>query len=80
MHTTLNIDDDSMKQANQLTGITEKTALVKAGLEALIARESACRLALLGGSQPDMEMPPRCHQIALALTDSKLLSHNFSSW
>ena len=59
MRTTLNIDDDLLKQANQLTGITEKTALVKAGLEALIARESARRLALLGGSQPDLEMPPR---------------------
>jgi Arc/MetJ family transcription regulator len=59
MRTTLNIDEDLLKQANQLTGITEKTALVKAGLEALIARESARRLALLGGSQPDLEMPPR---------------------
>ena len=59
MRTTLNIDDDLLKLASQLTGITEKTALVKAGLEALIARESARRLALLGGSQPDLKTPPR---------------------
>lgn len=51
MKTTLNIDDDLMAQARKLTGISEKTALVREGLEALIARESARRLAALGGSE-----------------------------
>jgi Arc/MetJ family transcription regulator len=52
MRTTLNINDDLLKQAAQLSGITEKTAVVHAGLEALVARESAKRLAALGGSEP----------------------------
>ena len=54
MHTrtTLNIDDDLLQEATRLTGIAEKTAVVRAGLEALIARESARRLAALGGSEP----------------------------
>ena len=51
MRTTLNIDDELLEEARRLTGIDEKTALVRAGLEALIARESARRLAALGGTQ-----------------------------
>ena len=51
MRTTLNIDDGAIKKASELTGITEKTALVRLGLEALIARESAKRLAALGGTE-----------------------------
>ena len=51
MRTTLNIDDDLLGRAAQLTGIDEKTALVRMGLEALVARESASRLARLGGTQ-----------------------------
>jgi len=54
MRTTLNIDDGLLREAARLTGVTEKTALVRAGLEALIARESARRLAALGGSQPNL--------------------------
>jgi Arc/MetJ family transcription regulator len=50
MRTTLNIDDALLDRATQLSGLREKTAVVKAGLEALIARESAARLAALGGS------------------------------
>jgi len=50
----LNIDEKLVKKATQLTGITEKTSLVRMGLEALIARESARRLADLGGSEPDL--------------------------
>lgn len=53
MRTTLNIDDTLYKEAVSLTGIREKTALVKEGLIALIQRESARRLALLGGSDPN---------------------------
>lgn len=59
MRTTINIDDDLLEKAAELTGIREKTTLVRRGLEALIARESAIRLAALGGSEPDLEVSPR---------------------
>lgn len=51
----MNIDDDLLEQARRLTDIREKTALVHAGLVALIERESARRLAQLGGSEPRLE-------------------------
>ena len=51
MRTTLNIEDNLIEKASKITGIKEKTTLVKLGLEALIARESARRLAKLGGTQ-----------------------------
>ena len=54
MKTTLNIDDRLLAEARRLSKIDEKTALVRAGLEALIARESARRLAALGGSEPSL--------------------------
>ena len=59
MRTTLNIDDELLQRAQQLTGINEKTAIVRSGLEALIARESARRLAKLGGTDPDLKEIPR---------------------
>ncbi|MEQ8484663.1 MAG: type II toxin-antitoxin system VapB family antitoxin [Pseudomonadales bacterium] len=59
MRTTLNIDDDLLDQAQRLTGIQEKAALVREGLRALIERESARRLARLGGSEPDLRPVPR---------------------
>lgn len=59
MRTTLNIDDDLLDEARRLTGMREKTALVRMGLEALIARESARRLAALAGSQPDLDLTSR---------------------
>ena len=59
MRTTLNIDDDLIDKASSLTGIKEKTALVRAGLEALIARASARRLAELGGTESGLEPIPR---------------------
>ena len=59
MRTTLNIEDNLMDKASNLTGIKEKTALVKLGLEALIARESARRLAKLGGTQKQLKAIPR---------------------
>jgi Arc/MetJ family transcription regulator len=59
MRTTLNIEDDLMEKASRMTGIKEKTALVKLGLEALIARESARRLAKLGGTQKQLQAIPR---------------------
>jgi Arc/MetJ family transcription regulator len=51
MRTTLNIDDSVLRRAAQLTGVKEKTSLVRLGLEALISRESARRLAELGGTE-----------------------------
>lgn len=59
MKTTLNIDDALLAEAEALTEISEKTALVRAGLEALIARESARRLARLGGSERALAPIPR---------------------
>lgn len=59
MRTTLNIDDELLRRAAHLTGITEKTALVREGLTALIQRESARRLAKLGGKEPKADMIPR---------------------
>lgn len=59
MRTTLNIDEGLIRKASSLTGIKEKTALVKLGLEALIARESARRLAKLGGTEKNLEPIPR---------------------
>jgi Arc/MetJ family transcription regulator len=55
MRSTLNLDDELIEKAKKLTGIDEKTALIRAGLEALIARETARRLAALGGTQPDFQ-------------------------
>jgi Arc/MetJ family transcription regulator len=59
MRTTLNIDDEILKEASRLTGIKEKTALVRLGLESLIARESSKRLARLGGTEKDLRPIPR---------------------
>ena len=59
MRTTLNIDDNLLAKAARLTGVGEKTALVKIGLEALIAQESARRLAKLGGTQKSLKDIPR---------------------
>jgi Arc/MetJ family transcription regulator len=59
MRTTLNIDNDLYAKAVELTGIHEKTALLRESLKALIERESARRLAMLGGSEPELEAIPR---------------------
>lgn len=59
MRTTLNIEDALVEKASELTGIKEKTTLVKLGLEALIARESARRLAKLGGTEKQLKAIPR---------------------
>ena len=59
MKTTMILDDALLKRALELTGLKEKTAAVHAGLEALIARESARRLAKLGGTMPDLALAPR---------------------
>lgn len=57
MRTTLNIEDELLEKASKLTGIKEKTYLVKLGLEALIARESSKRLAKLGGTEKELTRP-----------------------
>jgi Arc/MetJ family transcription regulator len=59
MRTTLNLDEELIEEARKLTGIQEKTALLHAGLQALVAREAALRLAAMGGSQPDIRPIPR---------------------
>ena len=59
MRTTLNIEDKLISKASKLTGVKEKTALVKLGLEALIAIESSKRLAKLGGTEKNLAMVPR---------------------
>jgi Arc/MetJ family transcription regulator len=59
MRTTLALDDDLLAEAQRLTGTTEKTALVRQALTALIERESARRLARLGGSEPTLGDVPR---------------------
>lgn len=55
MRTTLNIDDDLLKKAQKLTGITEKTSLVRLSLETLIAHEASKRLSLLGGTEKELK-------------------------
>ena len=59
MRTTLNIEDKLISTASKLTGIKEKTSLVKLGLEALIAKESAKRLAKLGRTEKNIKDIPR---------------------
>jgi hypothetical protein len=59
MRTTLNIEDSLIDKASRMTGIKKKTVLVKLGLEALIAGESARRLARMGGTQKKLKAIPR---------------------
>jgi Arc/MetJ family transcription regulator len=59
VRTTLNLDDDLLAEAQRLTGLSGKAELVREGLRALIERESARRLARLGGSEPQLKAVPR---------------------
>lgn len=59
MRTTISFDDAQLDRAQRLTGLTEKSALVREALKALIERESARRLALLGGTEPELRPVPR---------------------
>jgi len=59
MRTTISLDDELLSKAHDLTGIKEKSAILREGLKALIERESARRLALIGGIAPDFNVPPR---------------------
>ncbi|MDP3873348.1 MAG: type II toxin-antitoxin system VapB family antitoxin [Methyloversatilis sp.] len=59
MRTTIALDDELLAKAEALTGLSEKSALVREALRALIQRESAKRLALLGGTEPQLQDVPR---------------------
>ena len=59
MRTTLNLDDSLLEKAGRMTGVKEKAALVREGLKALVERESARRLARLGGTEPELDAVPR---------------------
>jgi Arc/MetJ family transcription regulator len=59
MRTTIALDDELIRQAQEYTGVTEKAALVKMGLTLLVQREAARRLAALGGSDPNATAAPR---------------------
>jgi Arc/MetJ family transcription regulator len=59
MRTTVTIDDDLLARAQEMTGITEKSALIRAALTALMQQQAARRLARLGGSMSDLVVPPR---------------------
>lgn len=59
MRTTVTVDDELVARAAELTGVTEKSALLRESLKALIERESARRLARLGGSEPQIKDIPR---------------------
>ena len=59
MRTTINIEDELIDKASKLTGVREKTSLVRLGLQALIAKESSVRLAKLGGTEKQLRPIPR---------------------
>ncbi len=61
MRTTVTLDDALLEQAQRLTGVSERSTLIHDGLKALIERESARRLARLGGSEPRLKTVPRRH-------------------
>jgi Arc/MetJ family transcription regulator len=62
MRTTINIDDELLAKVARLTGSVDRSAMVREGLKALIERESARRLARLGGTQRELKAPPRRRQ------------------
>jgi Arc/MetJ family transcription regulator len=59
VRTTINLDDELLEEARRITGMEGRTALIHEGLRALIERESARRLARLGGSEPQLRPVPR---------------------
>jgi len=59
MRTTVNLDEKLIEEAMQMTGVRERTALIHEGLKALVTRESARRLARLGGTEPQLRPIPR---------------------
>ena len=59
MRTTINLDDELLSKTARISGLTERTLLIHEGLQALIERESASRLARLSGTQKSLKVPPR---------------------
>lgn len=59
MRTTVTLDDELMEAAMEYSGLTEKSAVIRTALQAYVSREAARRLARMGGSQPDFELPAR---------------------
>ena len=59
MRTTVNLDEKLLEEAMRMTGVHERTALIHEGLRALVSRESARRLARLGGTEPQLRAIPR---------------------
>ncbi len=59
MRTTLALDDELLARAQELTGLKEKSTVVREALKALVEREAARRLARMGGTEPDLRAPPR---------------------
>lgn len=59
MRTTVTIDDQLLEDAIELTGITEKSTLIREALKSIVAREAGRRLARMGGTMPDLVAPPR---------------------
>lgn len=59
MRTTVNLDEELIEEAMRVTGVQERTALIHEGLRALVTRESARRLARLGGTEPQLRAIPR---------------------
>lgn len=59
MRTTVTLDDELVAKAQKMTGITDKTTLLRTALQKMVEREAARRLILLGGSAPDFVAPPR---------------------
>lgn len=59
MRTTITVDDELLEKAKEYTGITETSSLIKKALTLLVQHEAAERLIMLGGSEPDVQAPPR---------------------
>ncbi|NGO55120.1 type II toxin-antitoxin system VapB family antitoxin [Allomesorhizobium camelthorni] len=59
MRITVTVDDELLNDARELTGVEKRATLIRMGLEALVQREAARQLARLGGSDPDLKLPPR---------------------
>ena len=59
MRTTVTLDDDLVAAAGEYTGLTEKSAIIRTALKSFVEREAARRLAMLGGTEPDLVEPPR---------------------
>ena len=71
MRTTLTFDDDIYAKAQELTGITERGALINEALRSLVQREAARRLSLLGGTEENLQVPPRKRSAATGSSSAR---------